>query len=138
MLWLKAFHVVFMVTWFAGLFYLPRLYVYHATTFDEPGRQRFAVMERKLFIMMTIGAACTALFGVAMLVTVPGYMQMGWMHAKLTFVIALLAYHIWCYRLLVGFRNNTNRHSERWYRLFNEVPSLLLIVIVVLVVVKPF
>lgn len=138
MLWLKAFHVIFMVTWFAGLFYLPRLYVYHASASDEPGRQRFKIMERKLFVMMTIGATFTTLFGVWMLVAVPGYLKMGWLHAKLTFVIALLAYHVWCYRLLVDFRNDANRHDERWYRLFNEVPSILLIAIVILVVVKPF
>ncbi len=138
MLWLKAFHVIFMVTWFAGLFYLPRLYVYHASASDEPGRQRFKIMERKLFVMMTIGATFTTLFGVWMLVAVPGYLKMGWLHAKLTFVIALFAYHAWCYRLLVDFRNDANRHDERWYRLFNEVPSILLIAIVILVVVKPF
>jgi len=137
MLWLKAFHVIFMVTWFAGLFYLPRLYVYHSVTADEPGKQRFRVMERKLFVMMTVGATLTAVFGVAMLIAAPGYMKLPWMHAKLTLVIALLAYHIWCYRLLAAFRQDANQHSERWYRLFNEVPSLLLIAIVILVIVKP-
>jgi putative membrane protein len=138
MLWLKALHVIFMVTWFAGLFYLPRLYVYHASAADEPGRQRFKIMERKLFVMMTIGATFTALFGIWMVVAAPGYLKMGWLHAKLTFVIALLAYHVWCYRLLVAFRNDANRRSERWYRLFNEVPSVLLFAIVLLAVVKPF
>jgi putative membrane protein len=138
MLWLKALHVIFMVTWFAGLFYLPRLYVYHASATDEAGRQRFKIMERKLFVMMTIGATFTALFGIWMVVAAPGYLKMGWLHAKLTFVIALLAYHVWCYRLLVAFRNDANRHSERWYRLFNEVPSVLLFAIVLLAVVKPF
>jgi putative membrane protein len=138
MLWLKALHVIFMVTWFAGLFYLPRLYVYHASAADEAGRQRFKIMERKLFVMMTIGATFTALFGIWMVVAAPGYLKMGWLHAKLTFVIALLAYHVWCYRLLIAFRHDANRHSERWYRLFNEVPSVLLFAIVLLAVVKPF
>jgi putative membrane protein len=138
MLWLKAFHVIFVVTWFAGLFYLPRLYVYHATTTDAAGQERFKTMERKLFVMMTIGAALTVIFGVATLMQAPGFMQTGWLHAKLTLVALLVAYHVWCFRLLVAFRNDANRHSERWYRLFNEAPSLLLIAIVILVVVKPF
>jgi putative membrane protein len=138
MLWLKAFHIIFMVTWFAGLFYLPRLYVYHAATTDAPGKERFKTMERKLFVMMTIGATLTVVFGVATLMAVPAFMQMGWLHAKLTFVALLIAYHVWCFKLLVAFRNDANRHSERWYRMFNEVPSLLLIAIVILVVVKPF
>lgn len=143
MLWLKAFHVVFMVTWFAGLFYLPRLYVYHAVTTDLPGKERFKVMERKLFVMMTIGAALTIVFGIAVLFAEPevvraAWLKMGWLHAKLTLVAVLLGYHIWCYRLLAAFRDDANRHSERWYRLFNEAPSLLLIAIVILVIVKPF
>lgn len=138
MLWLKAFHIVGVVMWFAGLFYLPRLYVYHAGASDQIGIERFKVMERRLFVMMTIGAAWAALFGIALILTIPGYMQFGWMHAKLTLVLGLIAYHVWCYRLLVALRENRNRHSERWYRLFNEVPTAFLIAIVVLVVVKPF
>jgi len=138
MLWLKAFHIVFMVTWFAGLFYLPRLFVYHASTTDAPGKERFKIMERKLFVMMTVGATLTVIFGVATLIAVPAVMQMGWLHAKLTLVAVLVGYHAWCFRLLVAFRNDANSHSERWYRMFNEVPSLLLIAIVILVVVKPF
>ncbi|MET0498735.1 MAG: CopD family protein [Steroidobacteraceae bacterium] len=143
MLWLKSFHVIFMVTWFAGLFYLPRLYVYHASTTDTPGKERFKIMERKLFVMMTIGGLLTAVFGLAVLFAVPvvvrtAWLQMGWLHAKLTLVAVLIGYHVWCYRLLVAFRNDANRHSERWYRLFNEVPTLPLIAIVILVIVKPF
>ena len=143
MLWLKALHIVFVVTWFAGLFYLPRLYVYHASTTDTAGKERFKIMERKLFVMMTIGGALTAVFGVAILFSVPdvvrtAWLQMGWLHAKLTLVAVLIGYHVWCYRLLVAFRNDANRHSERWYRLFNEVPTLPLIAIVILVIVKPF
>jgi len=95
-------------------------------------------MERKLFAMMTIGAVLTAVFGVSMLVATPGMLSFGWLRAKLTLVILLIGYHIWCYRLLIDFRDERNRHSERWYRLFNEVPSLLLVAIVILVVAKPF
>ena len=143
MLWLKSFHVIFMVTWFAGLFYLPRLYVYHASTADTAGKERFKIMERKLFVMMTIGGVLTAVFGLAVLFAVPGvvrtaWLHMGWLHAKLALVAVLIGYHVWCYRLLVAFRNDANRHSERWYRLFNEVPTLPLIAIVILVIVKPF
>ena len=138
MLWLKAFHIVFVVTWFAGLFYLPRLYVYHAGAQDSVSVERFKIMERRLFTMMTIGATLAALFGVGMILMAPSYLQFGWLHAKLTFVAALIAYHVWCYRLLLAFRDNRNQHSEKWYRAFNEVPTLFLIAIVILVVVKPF
>jgi protoporphyrinogen IX oxidase len=138
MLWLKAFHIVFVVTWFAGLFYLPRLYVYHAGAQDSLSIERFKIMERRLFTMMTIGATLAALAGVGMIFVAPSYLQFGWLHAKLTLVAALIAYHIWCYRLLVAFRENRNQHSEKWYRAFNEVPTLFLIAIVILVVVKPF
>jgi protoporphyrinogen IX oxidase len=138
MLWLKAFHIVFVITWFAGLFYLPRLFVYHAATVDVPGVERFKIMERRLFAMMTVGATLAAVFGMATLMRVPEFLQAGWMHAKLTLVAGLIAYHVWCYRLLLDFRHDRNRRSERWYRGFNEVPTFFLIGIVVLVVVKPF
>jgi protoporphyrinogen IX oxidase len=138
MLWLKAFHIVFVVTWFAGLFYLPRLFIYHTSAQDPTSIERFKIMERRLFGIMTIGATLAAVLGIAMVIAAPSYLQFGWLHAKLTFVAALIGYHLWCYRLLVAFRHDHNAHSERWYRLFNEIPSVLLIVIVVLVVVKPF
>jgi len=138
MLWLKAFHIVFVVTWFAGLFYLPRLFLYHAVTTDAVGIERFNIMERRLFMMMTIGATLAILFGAALVIAVPAYMTFGWLHAKLTLVLVLLGYHFWCYRLMVALRAGRNRRSQRWYRAFNEVPSVLLIAIVVLVVVKPF
>ena len=138
MLWLKAFHIVFVVTWFAGLFYLPRLFVYHATTSDHVGRERFEVMERRLFVMMTIGAGLTALFGAWMIVRNPALLDVHWLHAKLTLVAGLVAYHIWCGRIVQTFRRGANRRSERWYRAFNEVPTLFLIAIVILAVVKPF
>ena len=137
MLWLKALHVVFVVTWFAGLFYLPRLFVYHAVTGDAPGLERFIVMERRLFMIMSLGALLAILFGLAMIVAAPGYLVMGWLRAKLLLVAALVGYHAWCYRLMRRLRLGAPRHSQRWYRLFNEVPSLLLIAIVILAVVKP-
>jgi len=137
-LWLKAFHIIFIVTWFAGLFYLPRLFVYHASATDNIGTERFQVMERRLFVMMTIGGVLAAAFGTAMLAAVPGVMQAGWMHTKLALVVLLIGYHLWCYRLIVGLRNGRNTHSQRWYRWFNEVPSVLLIAIVLLAVLKPY
>jgi putative membrane protein len=138
MLWLKAFHIVFVVTWFAGLFYLPRLFVYHAVATDPIGLERFAIMERRLFGIMTFGALLAIVFGLSMIVAAPGYLQSGWLHVKLTLVAALIAYHIWCRQLMTTLREGRNAHSQRWYRLFNEVPALLLIGIVVLAVVKPF
>jgi protoporphyrinogen IX oxidase len=138
MQWLKAFHIVFVVTWFAGLFYLPRLFVYHASATDQIGIERFQVMERRLFAMMTLGAALAAVFGVSMVIAAPGFLAFGWLHAKLSLVVLLIAYHLWCYRLMLAFRHDRNRHSQAWYRWFNEAPSLLLLAIVILVVVKPF
>jgi putative membrane protein len=138
MLWLKALHVVFVVTWFAGLFYLPRLFVYHATTQDAPGLARFVVMERRLFFIMTFGALLAVLFGIAMIVGAPAYLAQGWLRAKLLLVALLVGYHFWCYDLVLSFRAGRSPHSQRWYRLFNEVPALLLLAIVILAIVKPF
>lgn len=138
MLWLKAFHVIFVVTWFAGLFYLPRLFVYHVATTDPLSLERFVVMERRLFGIMTLGGALAALFGVSMIVAAPSYLAAGWLHVKLALVAFLIAYHAWCYQLMAALRQGKNPHSERWYRLFNEVPALLLIAIVILAIVKPF
>ena len=137
MLWLKALHVIAMVTWFAGLFYLPRLFVYHADAQDSIGAERFRLMERRLFAIMTIGAGATLLFGIAMLTAAPAYMTMGWLRAKLVLVALLIVYHLYCYKLTLDFARNRNAHSSRWYRGFNEVPSLLLIGLVILAVVKP-
>jgi putative membrane protein len=137
MLWLKAFHVVFVVTWFAGLFYLPRLFMYHVSARDEISHARFIVMERRLFVITTIGGALTLLFGVLMVSVAPAYMQQGWLHLKLTLVALLVGYHFWCLSLMHALRDGRNQHTERWFRLFNEAPSLLLIAIVILAVVKP-
>jgi putative membrane protein len=136
-LWLKAFHVVFLVTWFAGLFYLPRLFVYHVAASDAVSRDRFVVMERRLFVMTTIGAVLTLVFGMLMVGLAPAYMAQGWLHAKLTLVLLVIGYQAWCLALMHALRDGRNRHSQRWFRLFNEVPGLLLIGIVILAVVKP-
>jgi putative membrane protein len=138
LLWLKAFHVVAMVTWFAGLFYLPRLFVYHADAGDWISVERFRIMERRLFMIMTVGAVATLVLGLAMLVAAPGYLKMGWLHVKLALVVLLIVYHSMCYKFLRDFAHDRRTHSAKWFRAFNEVPSVLLLGTVVLAVVKPF
>ncbi len=137
MLWVKALHIIFMVTWFAGLFYLPRLFVYHAMASDAPSMNRFKIMERKLFHgIMTPGAVLTIVFGVWLWL---GYGISGtWLHAKLAIVLLTVVYHAWCWKLLNTFKLDRNTRSHVWYRVFNEVPVLFLIATVILVVVKPF
>jgi putative membrane protein len=137
MLLLKALHIIFLVTWFAGLFYLPRLFVYHALTDDNAGRERFKRMERKLFYgIMTPGGVLTVVFGTWLWL---GYgFGGGWLHAKLAIVALLIAYHLYCGKLLNDFKHDRNRHGHVWYRWFNEVPVVLLIGAVLLVVLKPF
>jgi putative membrane protein len=137
MLWLKAFHVVFVITWFAGLFYLPRLFVYHAAATDHVGIERFVTMEMRLFVLMSIGALLAVTFGIAMILSAPDSLREPWLQMKLLCVALLIGYHLWCYRLIAALRRQRDRHSPRWFRWFNEVPSLLLVVIVVLAVVKP-
>ncbi|MCK5479979.1 MAG: CopD family protein [Gammaproteobacteria bacterium] len=140
MFWIKALHIIFMVTWFAGLFYLPRLYVYHAGCHDETGHERFLVMERKLFIIMTIGAVLTAVFGVWALVDYAwaAYRDTGWLATKLLLVGLLIGFHFYCWLMMKEFRTKTATHSHVFYRWVNEIPTLLLIAIVLLTVVKPF
>ena len=138
MLWLKALHVIFVITWFAGLFYLPRLYIYHVDAKDPLSVQRFEIMERRLFAIMSIGAALSICFGLLMLIESPGYLQMLWLKVKLLFVASLIAYHGYCYKLMRDIAAQRNTRSARWLRVFNELPALLLIVIVILAVVKPF
>jgi putative membrane protein len=137
MLWLKAFHVVAVITWFAGLFYLPRLYVYHADARDSISIERFKIMERRLFALMTIGAVAGVALGTAMLAAAPLYLAMPWLRIKLVLVLLVVAYHGYCYKLMRDFARDANARSARWYRVFNEVPSLLLIAIVLLAVIKP-
>jgi putative membrane protein len=138
MLWVKAVHIMFVVAWFAGLFYLPRLFVYHTDTLDDAGHQRFALMERKLYGLMTIAMIGTWIMGITMIVMVPGYLHLGWLHAKLTLVILLTGYQGFLKMHLRKFANKTNTKSARYWRFMNEVPALFLIAIVILVVVKPF
>ncbi len=142
MLWLKAFHIIFMVTWFAGLFYLPRLYVYHAQASDQTSIERFKIMERKLFWgIMTPGGIITIALGFALIIKAGGldyFLAAQWLQAKTALIIVLVAYHIWCGHLLTAFKKDANTHSHVWYRWFNEFPVMLIIPIVILVVVKPF
>ncbi|MGH8369417.1 MAG: CopD family protein [Gammaproteobacteria bacterium] len=136
MLWIKAFHIIFMVTWFAGLFYLPRLFVYHAATHDETSMRRFEMMERRLFFIMSIGAIGTVGFGLWLMLG--WFLPMPvWLHIKLGLVVLLLLYHMYCQVLIRNFRLGRNRHGSGFYRWFNEFPSLLLVAIVLLAVLKP-
>lgn len=139
-LWLKAFHIIAIVTWFAAIFYLPRLFVYHASSDDPISQARFKIMERKLYRgIMTPSMIVVVVLGVALLTINPNYyFSAAWMHAKLTLVAVLIAYHFYCGHLLVIFRDDNNQRSHVFYRWFNEIPVLLLIAIVILVVVKPF
>ena len=137
MLWIKAWHLIFMVTWFAGLFYLPRLFVYHAMAEDAVSRERFKIMERKLFYgIMTPGAILTIAFGIWLWL---GYgITGGWLMAKLLLVVGLVIYHLYCGVLLTEFKHDRNQHSHVYYRWFNEVPVIALVAIILLVELKPF
>jgi len=137
-LWLKAFHVTFVVTWFAGLFYLPRLFIYHVAATDTVSRERFGVMERRLYGIMTIGGGLAILFGLSMLIAAPGYLAMGWLRTKLVLVALLIVYQVYSKRIMRELADGRCNRSQRWLRLFNEVPAVFLIAIVVLAVVKPF
>lgn len=138
MLWVKSFHIIFVIAWFAGLFYLPRLFVYHAMTDDKLSLERFKVMERKLYFgIMMPSMVITLLLG-AWLWLGFGFSG-GWLHAKLALVLGLVGYQFYLGKLMVDFRNNKNRHSHVFYRWLNEIPALpLLVGIVLLVVLKPF
>jgi putative membrane protein len=138
MLWVKALHIVFVVTWFAGLFYLPRLFVYHAMAEDAASIERFRVMERKLYRgIMTPSAVLAVALGLWLwLAWFRG--AGGWLHAKLALVALLIAYHLWCGVLLRAFAAGRNRKSHVWLRWFNEVPVVILFATVLLVVLKPF
>jgi len=138
LLWFKAFHIIFVVTWFAGLFYLPRLFVYHAESSDPSMRAQLKIMERRLMMITHVGGALAIIFGMLTLSRVPGYLQQEWLRAKLTLVVCLIAYHAYLVRLKNAFAQDRVLHSSRWLRLFNEAPALLLIAIVILVVVKPW
>ena len=137
-LWLKALHIIFMVTWFAGLFYLPRLFVYHAMTEDESTRAQFRIMERKLYYsIMNPGGVLTVLFGIWLWIGYGIGDQSLWLQLKIGLVIVLVGYHVWCGRLVKRFQKETNVHSHIFYRWFNEFPVLILVGAVLLVVLKP-
>jgi putative membrane protein len=138
MLWLKSLHIVFMVSWYAGLFYLPRLFVYHAMATDAIGIERFKVMERKLYYgIMAPSAVLTIVFGLWLWL---GYgITGGWLYAKLALVAILVAHHLWLGKLMRDFSEDRNRHGDAFYRWINEIPALpVLVAIVLLVVFKPF
>jgi putative membrane protein len=139
--WAKAWHLIAMVTWFAGIFYLPRLFVYHAMSEDSISQERFKIMERKLYYGITTpGMVITLIFGFWMLYDYAwvAYSQMGWLHAKLALIALLVAYHFYCGKLVKDFKYDRNTRSHVWYRWFNEIPVVILIVVVLLAVRKPF
>jgi putative membrane protein len=140
-MWYKALHMIFMVTWFAGLFYLPRLFVYHAQSDDAISHERFKIMERKLYFgIMTPGMVLTLIFGILMLneYAWAAYSTAGWLHAKLTLIVLLCVYHLWCGKWLFAFKHNRNTHSHVYFRWMNEVPVLFLVIIIILATIKPF
>ncbi len=141
MLWVKAFHVICMVTWFAGLFYLPRLFVYHAAAEDKISRERFKIMERKLYYGITTpGGLATIALGLWLLFDYgwTAYSQSGWLHVKLLLVGMLIVYHLHCGKLLKEFARDQNHHSHVFYRWYNEFPVLILVGIIIMIVIKPF
>lgn len=140
MLYILAFHIISVICWFAGLFYLPRLFVYHAETKDEISNERFKIMERRLLKgIMNPAMIATFIFGIWLLIlNYPVYLKAGWMHAKLFCVVLLVIYHHLCAIYVKRFRDNRNTKSHIYYRYFNEIPTVLLFAIVILVVVKPF
>ena len=139
MLWVKAFHIIFMVTWFAGLFYLPRLFVYHADAKDDVSNKRFKIMERKLYYgIATPGAVITIALGFWLLEQMgTGLLSTFWLQAKLSLVFVLVIYHVYCGKLLNDFKRDNNQHSHVWYRWFNEFPVLILIATILLVELQP-
>jgi protoporphyrinogen IX oxidase len=139
-MWLKAFHLIFMVTWFAGLFYLPRLFVYHAMTEDAAGNERFKIMERKLYYFTLPWMLLTLFFGFWMLYDY-AWAIFGaalWLQIKLGLIALLVAYQFYCGKLMREFAADCNQHSDKWYRWFNEGPVLVLFAVVLLTSLKPF
>jgi len=139
MFWIKAFHIIFMTAWFSGLFYLPRIFVYHTLSRDEKMNARFELMEKRLYYyLMHPSAALTIIFGAALIYFNPQiYLQASWMQIKLGLVLLLLVYHFYLSSLLRAFKNKQPFHSDRFYRWINEIPTVFLIIIVILVVVRP-
>lgn len=140
MLWIKTLHLFFMVTWFAGLFYLPRLFVYHAMATDQISIDRFNIMERKLYFgIATPGALLTLIFGLWLIsFDIQGYMQMTWMYIKLSLVLLTVVYHLYLGFLMRQFKQNQNKHSHVFYRILNEVPVIFLLGILLCAIIQPF
>ncbi len=137
--WIKAFHIIFVITWFAGLFYLPRLFVHHAMTEDQATKERFKIMERKLYRFTTPSMALTIVLGTLLIIANwNAYASATWLYIKLILIILLIMYHLWCGKIVNAFANDSNSKSHVWYRWFNEAPVIALFAIVILVVVKPF
>jgi putative membrane protein len=134
--WIKAFHIIFVITWFAGLFYLPRLFVYHAMATDRISMDRFKVMERKLFYGIMTPSAVLAI-GLGIWLWLAYGFGGAWLHIKLALVIVLVAYHAYCAKLLLDFKHDRNPHGHVFYRWLNELPMIILIAVVILAVVKP-
>lgn len=139
-LWLKALHIFFMLAWMAGIFYLPRLFVYHAGTDDQTVKDTFKVMERRLWFFVTPFAVLTLVFGLSLIYAYGGewFKASHWLHAKLTLLIAMYGYHFYLYKLMKDFAADNNKHSTKFYRFLNESPVFIVLAIVVLAVVKPF
>lgn len=137
-LWAKTLHIVFVASWFAGLFYLPRIFVNLAMETEAVVRARLLLMARKLYRFMTIIAVPALLLGLYLFLGLGIGRGEGWMHAKLAIVVLVLGYHHGCGRLLRAFEQDRNTHSHRWYRFFNEIPVFALLGAVALVVIKPF
>ncbi len=139
MLWIKAFHIIFMVCWFACLFYLPRLFVNCAATTNEETKQQLILMQRKLFKFSIPFPILTIIFGTWLINLNPAYyFSSGWFHTKLFLVLLLIVYHLICGHIVRQFSTENNRHSHVYFRWFNEIPVFLLFGIIILVVVKPF
>ena len=140
MIWVKAFHIIFMVAWFAGIFYLPLLFVNHAMAEEEEVRIRLALMERKLYRFITPWMVLTIGFGLWLLFDYAweAYSNTWWLHLKLALVIVLIGYHFYCGKIIRDFADNRCQRSHTWFRWFNELPVLVLFVVVILAVVKPF
>tara|TARA_B100002049_G_C16024190_1_gene351633 strand:+ start:374 stop:802 length:429 start_codon:yes stop_codon:yes gene_type:complete len=139
-LWLKALHIFFMLAWMAGLFYLPRIFVYHASTDNDDVKDQFLVMERRLWFFVTPFALLTLVFGVWMIVSYGAewFKLSGWLHTKLLLLVAVYGYHFYLFKLWKDFSRNNNHHSPKFYRFLNEAPVLIILAIVILAVVKPF
>lgn len=136
-LWFKALHIAFMVTWFAGLFYLPRLFIYHAEAVDAPSRQRFTLMEKRLFAIMSLGAVITAIIGFLLLSINPALLSQAWFQIKLVFLAAMLIYHWRCWHWISALKTAKEPQNSRGLRWFNEIPVIFLLGIILLAVLKP-